>query len=126
MCKAKVIELSIKSISWQENVVFSKCSWENKKILSHFLFYFILYQLQYVTYRIFFFLFILNFGYIIKKIKGIYIPQVLINRISISGTHKMWEKILLRFYKCIQTLHSPMHVQIFFFKKTSFEIEEGR
>ena len=93
MCKAKVIELSIKSISWQENVVFSKCSWENKKILSHFLFYFILYQLQYVTYRIFFFLFILNFGYIIKKIKGIYIPQVLINRISISGTHKMWEKI---------------------------------
>ena len=117
MCKAKVIELSIKSISWQENVVFSKCSWENKKILSHFLFYFILYQLQYVTYRIFFFLFILNFGYIIKKIKGIYIPQVLINRISISGTHKMWEKILLRFYKCIQTLHSPMHAQFIFLRK---------
>ena len=79
----------------------------------------ILYSINYNMSRIefFFFLFILNFGYIIKKIKGIYIPQVLINRISISGTHKMWEKILLRFYKCIQTLHSPMHAQFIFLRK---------
>ena len=93
------------------------------------MFHCILYQLQYVKYRIFFFFFfILNFGYVIKKkkLKEYICRKFRFIEYKLVEHTKCGRKYYYSFTNAFKHYTPPCMHNFFFFKKTSFDIEEGR
>ena len=106
--------------------VFCECSWENKNYLSHFLCS-IVYSTNYnmSSIGIFFFHFKLWLCYKKKKLKEYICRKFRFIEYKLVEHTKCGRKYFYSFKNAFKH-YTPCMQFFFFFKKTSFEIEEGR